>query len=211
MTERKRMSDWFKMYENGLDEARIKYAIQQAPEVIPVWVWVLSECCRKKTDTIKINKYVIFGGGQTINVSPDLFSAALELLGEIEYISLEMDSRLTVLKWSERQSEYCRKKIKNGQGTDNVHLEERRGEEKRREKSKGFTPPTPEQVKEYALEKGYDIDAEHFIAHYDSQGWKKGNGQKVVSWKGCMVTWMKNNGKYETAKTDGFISQIPEN
>lgn len=75
--------------------------------------------------------------------------------------------------------------------------EDRREEEKpapnRRSK---FIPPTLEQVTEYVREKGYSFDPELFIGHYESQGWKKSNGRKVESWKGCCVTFQKNHEKF---------------
>ena len=53
----------------------------------------------------------------------------------------------------------------------------------------GFTPPTLEEVREYCKERGNQVDPETFVAYYESQNWKKSNGQKVVDWKGCVRTW----------------------
>jgi len=134
--EDKVMSDWFKMYENGLDEPRMKYAINKTSDVTPVWIWVLSECCRNKSDSFCYNEFVRFGASQTINISEDDFAYAIEILGKIEYLSLQ-DDEIVVPKWDERQSEYCRKKgyrKESGQGTDNVPLDKRRKEKKRAEK-----------------------------------------------------------------------------
>ena len=54
---------------------------------------------------------------------------------------------------------------------------------------KPFTPPTLEEVREYVKEKGYHFSADTFFAYYDSQNWRKGNGQKVSKWKQCCVIW----------------------
>jgi hypothetical protein len=54
-----------------------------------------------------------------------------------------------------------------------------------------FTPPTVDEIRAYVTEKGYTFDPETFHAYYDSQGWKKANGQPVSSWKGCCVTFQK--------------------
>lgn len=64
-------------------------------------------------------------------------------------------------------------------------------------KKKKFIPPTIEEVRAYCLEKGYDIDAEHFINFYESKGWYVGKN-KMVSWKACVGTWVKNNKKQQT-------------
>jgi hypothetical protein len=94
-------------------------------------------------------------------------------------------------------------------------LEERRGDlkEKEREKEKippapkggdalksqkpkspRFVPPTAEQVHDHCLEKGYDIDAEAFVAFYDSKGWMIGKN-KMKDWKRAIVTWVKRQDK----------------
>ena len=74
---------------------------------------------------------------------------------------------------------------------------------KKRGTRKRFKPPTIEEVRAYVKEKGYTFDPEAFHAYYDSQGWKKANGQKVSSWKGCCVTFQKNQPKSTRGKTNG--------
>jgi hypothetical protein len=137
------MSDWFKMYSDGLDEPRMKYAIAKECAVCAVWVWTLSECCRRKSDTVRINDFVLFGASKTINVEVKVIETALKLLDEIEYIKLEGES-LTVTSWEKRQSNYMRRVCVQGaksvrtvstQGSHSVLQEERRGDkrEERRE------------------------------------------------------------------------------
>ena len=60
---------------------------------------------------------------------------------------------------------------------------------------KPFVPPTIEEVREYVKENNFIFDADEFFAYYASQGWKKANGQKVVSWKQCCVTWERREQK----------------
>ena len=53
-----------------------------------------------------------------------------------------------------------------------------------------FTPPTPQEVQGYLDEIHEErFTGVEFVAAYESQGWKKANGQKVVSWKSCVTTW----------------------
>lgn len=54
-------------------------------------------------------------------------------------------------------------------------------------------PPSVEVVAERIKARGLDIDAEEFHAYYESQGWKKANGQSVKSWDACLTTWAKRN------------------
>lgn len=58
-----------------------------------------------------------------------------------------------------------------------------------------FVPPTKEEVAEYVREKGYHFDPDAFFGYYDSQDWKKANGQRVTNWKQCCVTWESRTDK----------------
>lgn len=66
--------------------------------------------------------------------------------------------------------------------------------DKENEKARRFTPPTVEEVREYIREKQYHVDAESFIAFYQSKGWKVGN-QPMKDWKSAIVTWEKRELK----------------
>lgn len=65
-------------------------------------------------------------------------------------------------------------------------------------KSTVFKPPTLEQVKARIAEKGYTVNAEQFIAFYQSKGWMIGKN-KMKDWKAALVTWQKReNDKRQT-------------
>lgn len=53
-----------------------------------------------------------------------------------------------------------------------------------------FAPPSVEEVRSYCSEKGYRVDAEQFVAFYESKGWKVGRNP-MRSWKAACVTWDK--------------------
>lgn len=63
--------------------------------------------------------------------------------------------------------------------------------EKEKKRVVRSAPPTLEEVAEYCKERANSIDPEAFIAYYESQNWKKANGQPVYDWKGCIRTWEK--------------------
>lgn len=68
---------------------------------------------------------------------------------------------------------------------------------------KSFTPPTPEEVTEYAKAIGFpDIDAEYFCQRYAADDWHLANGKKMKSWKRSVVTWKKNSAKYNYQAED---------
>lgn len=60
-------------------------------------------------------------------------------------------------------------------------------------KRKDFIPPTVDEVKEYLKSVGSKLDAESFVAFYESKGWMIGKN-KMKSWKSAIVTWEKRAG-----------------
>lgn len=80
-------------------------------------------------------------------------------------------------------------------------------------KRKRFTPPTPEEVMDYAFEKGITINAEDFIDYYASQGWKLSNGNPMKDWQAAARRWAKRSemdkprsGTHEMTKEEYFAS-----
>ena len=57
-------------------------------------------------------------------------------------------------------------------------------------KSSRFIPPTVEEVREYCLERGNNVDAQCFVDFYSSKGWYVGKS-KMKDWKASVRTWEK--------------------
>ena len=77
-------------------------------------------------------------------------------------------------------------------------------------KRKNFVPPTVEEVKEYIDSVGSQVDAESFVAFYESKDWMIGKN-KMKSWKAAIVTWEKRNGlKRSTPKKSDPVQQEDE-
>ena len=72
---------------------------------------------------------------------------------------------------------------------DNSSLDNKKENTKR----KNFIPPTVDEVKEYLDSVGSQVDAESFVAFYESKDWMIGKN-KMKSWKAAIVTWEKRNG-----------------
>jgi hypothetical protein len=58
---------------------------------------------------------------------------------------------------------------------------------------KAFVVPTVEEVAAHCRARGNSIDAEEFVAYYETRGWKTNKGVPVQSWKGAVITWEKMN------------------
>ena len=81
-------------------------------------------------------------------------------------------------------------------------------------KRKRFVPPTLDEVRDYINEQGYRIDAEAFIDHYQSVGWKVGQ-KPMKDWKAAVRTWvrrdkekMPNKGESSFNEDDFMIAAL---
>jgi len=57
------------------------------------------------------------------------------------------------------------------------------------------TPPTPDQVRDYAKSIGYEIDAEYFCDYYGERGWIKKDGTPISDWQVTIRNWKRNERK----------------
>ena len=75
--------------------------------------------------------------------------------------------------------------------TDNNNIYTSSNEEVSRAR-KRFVPPTIGEIRDYCNENGYRIDADAFIDHYQSVGWKVGN-KPMKDWKAAVRTWARRD------------------
>ena len=88
----------------------------------------------------------------------------------------------------------------NQADNDNYDSDNVIGIKKSKGKTSRFTPPTIQEVKSFIDEKGYSIDAETFIAFYESNGWRVGKN-KMKDWRMAIVTWSKRDNVHPQRKT----------
>lgn len=64
-----------------------------------------------------------------------------------------------------------------------------------------FCPPTLEEVKAYASERGYaGFNAERFLAYYESNGWKVGRNP-MKDWKAAVRNWAARDKEQPTGRS----------
>lgn len=70
-----------------------------------------------------------------------------------------------------------------------------------------FKPPTADEVRDYAAEKGYAIDAERFCDFYESKGWFVGKNP-MKDWKAAVRNWSRSQkpARQETTTKRGFVN-----
>lgn len=75
---------------------------------------------------------------------------------------------------------------------DNDSLKKSISKDMPKEKPQRFFPPTPEEVRAYAAEKGYtNVDADRFCDFYGSKGWVVGKA-KMKDWKAAVRNWNRS-------------------
>ena len=96
-------------------------------------------------------------------------------------------------KEKEKDKEKVKEKVKEKDKVNDKEKEKENVKGVEGEKRKRFVPPTPEQVMDYAFEKGITINAEDFIDYYASQGWKLSNGNPMKDWQAAARRWAKRS------------------
>ena len=67
-------------------------------------------------------------------------------------------------------------------------------------KRKRFEKPTISEIKEYCIERGNKVDAQHFFDYYESNGWRVGKNS-MKNWQAAVRTWEKNSYTNTTKQT----------
>jgi len=95
------------------------------------------------------------------------------------------------------------KMLKNNNIINNTNLTDSNKKER-------FKKPTLDEVKNYCILRKNNIDAEAFIAYYESKGWTVGSG-KMKNWKAAVITWEKKNyNKPTMSKLDAQLSEYEQ-
>lgn len=116
-------------------------------------------------------------------------SEAISKLIKQNYIYVQnFDGRRRTLR--SRVAEIARQSSKNCE-SETQKLRDNNIENKIVKKErKGFTPPTFEEVEEFARQKGYQPMAKKFYDYFTEGNWKDSRGNKVKNWKLKFLTWM---------------------
>ena len=67
--------------------------------------------------------------------------------------------------------------------------------------SSRFQKPTIEEIRQYCLEKGYNVDAEQFFNFYESKGWLVGKSP-MKNWRAAVSTWNKREKEVPQRKRE---------
>lgn len=129
-----------------------------------------------------------------------------------------VDGIVTCLKMSARSDDYTSKLIKaqvpeiqrvlsSPTKSDKNSLDKNRLDKNKKEKNRGFTPPTLPEIQSYITDKKYNVNADRFFNHYESNGWRVGRN-KMVSWKSALSGWESRDKSEKPEKANNSVADI---
>lgn len=179
---------------------------------------------QKKSCGNKVEK-IIFNYDLFKNDGEFFWSESVLIRLEKRKSIVEKRKNAAAKRWKSNDKEVEQKQCKSNANavqsecTSNaIKGKERKGKEikynniKERENTKRFSPPSLEEVKNYILEKNYEVDAEAFVAFYSSKDWFIGKN-KMRDWRAALVTWEKRKREQmaSTKLNNIKINEIWEN
>ena len=86
---------------------------------------------------------------------------------------------------------------------DNVNVNVNDNENKKEDikEKRVFQTPTLSEIKDYILEKHYQVDAERFFDFYSSKGWMIGKN-KMKDWRASVRTWARSDRQQPSPVAD---------
>ena len=94
---------------------------------------------------------------------------------------------------------------------EQVQVQDKLSQEKvKKRESSAFRAPSVDEVRAYCSERGNDVDPEHFVAYYQSNGWKVGRNP-MKDWKAAVRSWEKRDlERGEPKTTNQFLQMLRE-
>lgn len=88
------------------------------------------------------------------------------------------------------------------QYSKNISCDTRACPRARAQENKKFQKPTPEEIENYANEKGLDpSEADAFYDHFQSNGWKVSGKSPMKDWRAAYRNWLRSPYRNNTVKT----------
>lgn len=137
------------------------------------------------------------------------------ILTEVPYlIGGESESTERVRRFRSKQALLCNGDVTNSNTEIEKDIDKEKDIEIEKSKSekgkaKRFTPPTLEEVAAYCNERGNNIDPQHFIDYYTSNGWLVGKN-KMKDWRAAVRTWERNGYSSKPANKSKTAQELDD-
>ena len=213
------MEEWVPMrLDIAIDPDVIRLSKMMKPAVRPevvvgylhsVWSWA-----SKATDNGVITNVTLDDIEELLHLPQ--FLHFMERIGWVSEVIGVEGSAVTFEDWEVWNSESRKKRLKNAKRMENYRSRtkvQKMSQEKRTrcscscssssssksKKSSVFQKPTLEQVRAYCKERENSVDAESWMDHYESNGWKVGRNA-MKDWRAAVRQWEKRQQAESTQR-----------
>ena len=234
------MNGYVKLYRKILDNP----ILSKDADRIAVWMYLLLNATHKEMDALFGSERITLKPGQLItgrkaiakqfNVNESKVNRILKIFKnehQIEQQTCNKGQLITILNWSyyqgsEQQSEQqVNNKRTASEQQVNTNKNDKNVKNDKNDKNKTsdviverkIIPPTLEMVQKYCDDRKNGIDAEMFIAFYQSKEWFIGKN-KMKDWHAAIHTWEKyrkidkeKNKKTDVATPDYMFEKVKKN
>ena len=158
-----------------------------------------------------------------LRISNDDLAKSKKKLLEIGVIAENFD----IPKWLERQHrcDFSAERVAKFRRNKNVTLQKRYSnanvtapdtdtdtdtEKKSKRVRTPFSPPSLDELKAFIHEKGYNVNPEKWLAHYEANGWMVGRN-RMKNWKAAVRTWHHGDfGQQQRRPSSLDVGRNPE-
>lgn len=172
------------------------------------------------SETIPYNEKML---STITNTNIDIVRSAMKVFNELNMIEILEDKTIFMREcekmlgcetaWAEKKRLYrekqrtlsldCPPPVRQEKEKEieiDIELEDKK--ENKKKKVEKFVKPTVAEVDAYCKERKNGIDAEAFVAFYESKGWLIGKNP-MKSWKSAIITWEKSRKQTQPVKKYG--------
>ena len=204
--------------------------LNKDPDHLALWIHLLCGAAFEPTPALLGGKRIVLQPGQLTTGRKQLAVnsriqeskvertlKAFENNHLIEQQKTNKNRLITILPWNEIQcgEQQIEQPVNNERTTSEQPLntleeiKNARNEEYTAHKAPRarFVPPTVKEVQTYCSEKGYSIDPQLFIAHYETNGWVQSSGRPIKNWKAAVLTWDRRDKSNSKEKEDTDVTE----
>ena len=196
------------------------------------WLRLLLLANWKDTDKVQRGEILISTPtlAHMLNISEKTVNRYLKKLadsGEIEMSTNHHRTRIRIPKYDMYQSgQIYRTEVRTGvqsevptevrTGVQSLPYKKTRNQEiheNKKEKSlketESFTPPTADQVREYAEKDGLSLDIDSFLDYYQNKDWIV-SGEKCRDWRYLVRSWVRKDQEFSKGKKTKKKENLPD-
>lgn len=208
------MEGWIKLHRKLLENP----IVLKDSDHLAVWMYLLLNATHREYDGIFKGERITLKPGQLITGRKSIASSlkineskvqrilkSFEIEHQIEQRASNQNRLITILNWDkyQRDEQQNEQRVNNERTTSEQRVNTNKNNKNEnnekniesvlpspplREKKK-FTPPTLEEVEEYATTRGRVDLAKRFFDYYNVGDWRDKDDKPVKNWKQKFITW----------------------